>query len=508
MKNKINHFKHLSVAYFLRPFSILHSPFSIFALCVFLLAGCSSPEPAPEKYRLTFNENGKFKIVQFTDLHWKHGDATAARTVETVKAILAAEKPDVAVLTGDIVWNVPDREPWTELANIFEEAKTPFAVTFGNHDGEANTEITQSEIIDILNNSPYFLGEKGPENIKGIGNYVVPVYGKDNKMAALLYCFNSNTYSANPRLGGYEPVHFDQITWYRQQSEKLTAANDGKPLPALAFFHIPLQEYGRVAEKLFPNAARRGSPGPSYNTGLFGSFLDMEDVMGVFVGHVHGSDYIGIEKYIALGYGRVTGWGAGANLERGARIIELYENEFVFDTWLRTAKGVEQSFNFPTGITSMDEETMTYLPAKNVNPEKQGVSYTYYEGRFGSVRNIDPAKKVSEGVMQNISIADAPAEDYFAYEFRTLIQIPEWGVYKFYTISDDDSQMYIDDQLVVNKPGSSIARVDGKVALEAGFHELKVLFYEDSWGQFLEVGYSSKKIRDRKLPDEILFVPE
>ena len=485
--------------------SFLISRLSVLTLCV-LLTGCFSSDSTSEKYRLTFGENGKFKIVQFTDLHWKHGDPTAARTVETVKTILAAEKPDMVVITGDIVWNVPDREPWTELAKIFEDAKIPFAVTLGNHDGETNTEITQSEIFDILLRSPYFVGDKGPENISGTGNCVLPVYGRNNKVAALLYCFNSNTYSSNPRLSGYEPVFFDQIVWYREQSDRYTAQNDGKPLPALAFFHIPLQEYGLVAERLNPNALRRGIPGPSYNSGLFGSFLEKEDVMGVFAGHVHGSDFIGIEKYIALAYGRVTGWGAGASLERGARIIEIYESEFMFDSWIRTAHGIEQTFNFPTGITSMDEDTMRFLPAKAVNPTKQGVSYKYYEGRFGSTRNIDPEKKVSEGVMKNISILDAAAEDYFAYEFTALIKISERGVYNFYTISDDDSQIYINDQLIVNKPRSSIARVDGKVALEAGFHELKVLFYEDSWGEFLEVGYSSKKIRDQKLPDGILFV--
>ena len=501
---KFNNFS-LSGVFRLRHFSMFTS---ILALCIFMLAACTSPEqPVQEKYRLKFRENGKFKVAQFTDLHLKHGDPTAARTLETVRTILAAEKPDVAVLTGDVVWNVPDREPWTELTKVFEEAKTPFAVTFGNHDAEENTKITQPEIIDILLRSPYFLGEEGPEDIYGTGNYIVPVYGRDNRKAALLYCFNSNTYSSDPRLGGYQPIYFDQIAWYREQSKQFTAANDGKPLPALAFFHIPLQEFGRVAERIFPDAPSRGTTGPSYNTGLFGSFLEMEDVMGVFVGHIHGSDYIGIEKYIALGYGRVTGWGAGARLERGARIIELYENEFVFDTWLRTADGVEQSFHFPTGITSMDEETMTYLPAKDVQPTEQGVAYTYYEGMFGSVRNIDPAKKVSEGVMKNISIDEAPSEDNFAYEFRTLIKIPERGVYIFYTISDDDSQIYINGQLVVNKPGSSIARFENKVALEAGFHELKVLYYEASWGQFLEVGYSSRSIRDRKIPDDILFVP-
>ena len=501
MKLKFNHFSALCDA------RRLHR-LSIFLLCVSLLAGCVPPQSTPEKYRLKFNTNGKFKIAQFTDMHLKHGDPTMARTLETVKMILEAEKPDVAVLTGDIVWNVPDREPWTVVIKLFEDAKIPFAVVFGNHDGEAATKISRSEIVDILTQSPYYIGEKGPEDIHGKGNYVVPVYGNNNRVAALLYCFDSNVDSSNPRLSGYQPIYFDQIAWYRQQSKKFTAENDGKPLPAFAFFHIPLPEYGQVAARLFPDVPRFGSPGPSYNSGLFGSFLEMEDVMGVFVGHIHGNDYVGLEKYIALGYGRVTGWGAGANLERGARIIEMVEGEFMYDSWIRTAKGIEQTFNYPTGISSTDEETMTYLPAQNVKPTKQGVAYTYYEGQFGSVRNIDPAKKVSEGVMKNISILDAPAKDYFAYEFRTLIQIPERGVYKFYSISDDDSQIYLDGQLVVNKPGSAVGRFENKVALDAGYHELKVLFYEANWGEYLEVGYSSKKIRDQILPDNILFVPE
>jgi hypothetical protein len=151
---------------------------------------------------------------------------------------------------------------------------------------------------------------------------------------------------------------------------------------------------------------------------------------------------------------------------------------------------------------------MTYLPAKKGNSKKQGIRYTYYEGDFGSVKKISPDKKAGEGTMKYFSVNDAPSEDYFAYEFRTWIKIPEKGVYSFYTISDDGSQLYVDDQLVVDKDWSHIVRMDGKVALEAGFHELKVLYYEATWGQKLEIGYSSKKIRDQKLPENSLFIPE
>ncbi|GHT18221.1 metallophosphatase [Bacteroidia bacterium] len=462
--------------------------------------------------RLQFNKDGKFKIAQFTDIHWIHGDPSCEKTVATIKAVLAAEKPDLAVLTGDVVWKVPEREPWTDIPKIFEEAKTPFAVVFGNHDAESATKISRSEIMDILSKSPYFVGEKGPEDISGCGNYILPVQAsKSDKVSALLYCFDSNayTYSKNKLLGEYDPIFFDQIAWYRQQSDKFTAANGGKPLPALAFFHIPLPEYHNILGKknTVGNYGEKPCP-PDFNTGLFASFIDKQDVMGMFVGHEHHNDYIGIEYYIALAYGRVSGYGGYGKLERGARIISLYENEFAFDSWIRTPQSTELFFYFPSGISSVDEETLTYLPAKKGNPKKQGISYTYYEGDFGSVKKITPDKKVSQGTMKYFSVHDAPLEDYFAYEFRTWIKIPAKGVYSFYTISDDGSQLYIDDQLVVDKDWSHIVRIDGKVALEAGFHELKVLFYEANWGQKLEIGYSSKKIRDTKLPENILFIPE
>lgn len=483
------------------------------ALCGWLLASCGSPTSTPtqvqEKVKFSFNEKGKFKIAQFTDIHWVYGTQTVEPTIASIKAVLAAEKPDIAILTGDVVFKLPNREPWTQVVAIFEEAKTPFAVAFGNHDGESATQITRDEIMDILMRSPFFVGEKGPDDIHGIGNYVIPVYGRNNKTEALLYCFESNSHAANPKVGGYGAIHFDQIAWYRQQSDKYTAANGGKPLPALAFFHIPFPEYWQAIDQPnFVGTHKEDPAPPDYNTGMFWSILDQRDIMGVFVGHDHNNDFISMLEHVALAYGRVSGWEAYGDLERGARIIELYENEFMFDTWIRTPKGIEQQFHFPTGISSVDEETMKYLPAKQVNPTEKGVAYKYYEGRFRSLKNLDTTKLVSEGVMKSISIAEAPSEDNFAYEFRTLLRIPERGVYSFYTISDDDSKIFVDDSLIVNKAWSNISRLDGKVALEAGFHEIKVQFCEDVYGQSLEVGYASKTMRDRKLNDEPLYVPK
>lgn len=71
-------------------------------------------------------------------------------------------------------------------------------------------------------------------------DYVLVVKSSDGKKdASVLYCLDSHSYSKLPDVKGYDWLTFDQVNWYRQQSAAFTAKNDGKPLPALAFFHIP-----------------------------------------------------------------------------------------------------------------------------------------------------------------------------------------------------------------------------------------------------------------------------
>lgn len=454
-------------------------------------------------------KDGKFVIAQFTDLHWTPQSAKCAETAATIRAVLKAERPDLAVLSGDVVTDDPAIEGWKAVVGIFDEAEVPFVVTMGNHDAEY---MTKDDIYDFLLKSPYYVGTKGPEEITGCGNCVIPVYGslKKDKVEALLYCMDSNDYQPNKLYGAYDWIHFNQIDWYRKQSARFTAGNGGNPVPALAFFHIPLLEYNELAGdgKTFGNALE-GVASSRVNSGMFSSFIEMKDVMGVFVGHDHDNDYIGIDKGIALGFGRVTGTDAYGSLTRGARIIELFEGKSKFDTWIATPTGREAEYYYPSGLNSEEAQTMDYQPAMNVAVGKHGVAYTYYEGKCKRVADIASCQVMKKGTMKNISIKEATVTDHFAYEFRTSIQIPEKGVYRFYTFSDDGSMLYIDGKLVVdNDGGHSARRSEGKIALEKGLHELHVLYFEDYMGQELEVGYSGRNILETPLPDSMLYLPE
>jgi hypothetical protein len=109
-------------------------------------------------------------------------------------------------------------------------------------------------------------------------------------------------------------------------------------LPALAFFHIPLPEYTEVVDK--PTTVgmhhERICP-PPVNSGLFTSMCECKDVMGTFVGHDHTNNYIGCLHNICLAYGYASGRQASRCYHTsgcGVRVIELFEGERKFDTWL------------------------------------------------------------------------------------------------------------------------------------------------------------------------------
>lgn len=478
-------------------------------ICIFslILSVCLTTN-AQNNIQLKFNTNGQFKVAQFTDIHWDNKSPNCSKTTAVIKYVLENEKPDLAMLTGDIVTDAPAKDGWLAIARIFEEARIPWAVVLGNHDAE--TGVSRDEIFDIIGNLPYFIGEKGPE-LTGCGNYTLPVLGsKNNKTNAVLYCLDTNNKPSGHKYGHYDWIHFDQIEWYRQTSDRLTQQNNKRPIPALAFIHIPLPEWkliegreGTIGNKL------EGVASPDINSGTFSAMVEKKDVMGIFAGHDHDNDYIGLEQDIALAFGRSTGIDAYGKLERGSRIILMYEDKFKFDTWIRTPKGKEFEYYYPSGLSSVDEEDLDYLPARNIKVKQPGVTYTYYEGKFKNTSDLGNVKPLKTGTLNNISIAPATAQDYMGFKFKTWIKIPETGVYKFYTYSDDGSKVFIDGQLVVDNDGSHSARLkDGKVALKEGFHELEVLYFESYMGEVLEVGYSSRNIREDVLPDSILFIAE
>lgn len=292
------------------------------------------------KNKLKFREDGSFKIVQYTDIHWQNGDGPDEQSGELMRQIALAESPDLIVMTGDMLsgGSCNDAaESLRQITTILDECGFLWTAVFGNHDDEGTA--NRTELMDVMQESELCLAEHGPEDITGVGNYSLIIDGtKTTEPAALLYFIDSGSYAPTD-IGGWDWIRRDQIAWYLSESERHATAV-GSKLPALAFFHIPIPEYDEVwdfhtcyglkYEKVCP---------PKINTGLFAALHEAGDVMGTFVGHEHINDYWGELHGIRLCYGRTTGYNSYGRdgMPRGARVIELRENERQFDTWIHLA---------------------------------------------------------------------------------------------------------------------------------------------------------------------------
>ena len=315
-------------------------------------------------HKLSFRQDGTFTIMQFTDLHWMDGRAEDRRTRELMELTMDAEKPDLVVFTGDIIYTGDvspgnmrcenPRQAFRDAVAAVEERGIPWACVFGNHDTECG--ITRQELIQLALEHQHTITEAGPADLSGEGNYTLELVDSHGNPAANLYFLDSGDYSQLQHVPGYDWVRRDQLHWLSSESARLNPPEREAKVPALAFFHIPVPEYQEVwdtqicyGHKYEPVCC------PPINSGLFATLLEMGDVVGTFCGHDHINDFHGTLHGIRLCYGRASGYNTYGRegFMRGARMIRLTAGESDFDTWFRLEDGSvvsEQPLHDPNAI--------------------------------------------------------------------------------------------------------------------------------------------------------------
>ena len=308
--------------------------------------------------KLQFRKNGKFKIMQITDVH-----GICKKTPDTTKlieGILDQENPDLVVFTGDQIKGYGlsylhgDKRKKVEQAidNYTEPVDRrgiPFAVTFGNHDPQVG--VSDEDQMAMYRVFPNCIV---PEDGFGFGpgTFSVPVYGSDGEKPALnIYMIDSG---GNAPEGGYDAVEPEKIEWYKSVRDKLKEKWGGY-IPSFVFQHIPVQEiynlfdrvdkkhplgikcfrihkneYYKLKDEFSTDEIKLYEPAgvPDVNTGEFDAMKEKGDVFAMMFGHDHQNNFVGTYEGIDMGYGPSCGFNEyGNGVERGCRIIELDEKD-------------------------------------------------------------------------------------------------------------------------------------------------------------------------------------
>ncbi|GAM24494.1 hypothetical protein SAMD00019534_076690, partial [Acytostelium subglobosum LB1] len=297
---------------------------------------------------LKFNQYGYFKICQFTDLHYGNSDQLDQQTFEGQEIILDREKPDLVVLSGDMISGNNQRfsDPtvykpiWDLMTLPMRSRKIPWAITFGNHDDEgvfSNRRINELDMSYDLS-----LSQTGPLNLPGISNYVLKVQSSSaspSTTSPSVYIFDSNTGYCGEE-GEWGCIQSSQVAWYKNLS-------DHYKTPALAFVHVAPVD----AIDLWNNHEVYGDFGDSgvccYYTDqsyFMKTMIERQDIKGLYFGHDHANDFVGDYYGISMGYGRKSGYGSYApKYTIGARIIQIQERTNRLTTWIRNVDGLVET---------------------------------------------------------------------------------------------------------------------------------------------------------------------
>lgn len=324
--------------------------------------GKSKPKAPSIAASLKYNKDGKFKILQLTDTHVIAGDPRSDRALENINSVLDAEKPDFVIHTGDIIFGSPAEESLRLALQPLVDRKIPFAVAMGNHDSDFDK--TREEMYELIRSIPGNVNSPKDPMIHGFSNDILTLSsGNDPERIIYLLDSGNRDYLNGVKSWGY--VHVDQIFWYRNASNYFKEANGGTPVSSMAFFHIPVPEYrqglvdaSKNARFLCGNVGEEPSS-PIFNSGLFLSMLEREDVKWIVVGHDHNNDYVMLWRGMFLIYGRYGGCDTVYNELKpsGARVFEFTAGEKGLRTWIRLSDGrVEQELKLVPEMKNLSQE--------------------------------------------------------------------------------------------------------------------------------------------------------
>jgi hypothetical protein len=140
-------------------------------------------------------------------------------------------------------------------------------------------------------------------------------------------------------------------------------------------------------------------------------------------------------------------------------------------------------------------------------PPTPGLRARLYEGGWQTLDQMEGRAPLETRDAPGFDIGLATRAEQCAIAFEGFLNVPEDGLFTFATASDDGSRLFIDGELVVENDGlHGMDRRAGKVALRAGFHALRVEWFNSRGGAGLQVRWAGPGVgAEVPIPADALF---
>ena len=276
-----------------------------------------------------------FSILLFSDIQIGVSVSKATQAFKMMDDLVDQTNPDFIMTAGDNTYFILSGILSRPIVNRMESYGIPWATVLGNHDSEGIAD--RNWVGNQYEAAEHSLFEMGPENIYGVGNYVVDIVDESGKTVYAMVMMDSNAEREYEDGKDYDYIHSDQIQWYEWVMKGM------EDVPSILFFHIPLPEYKEVktmwesgeldAVTTF-GEAREEVCSPPENTGMFDKVLEYGSTTHIFVGHDHINNLSAEYKGVRLTYGLKTGLTCYADDDmQGATLITIKDgtNEVIVE---------------------------------------------------------------------------------------------------------------------------------------------------------------------------------
>lgn len=266
--------------------------------------------------------NEDFVILSTTDLHLDTDHDLNTKTVEMLYKHIRDAKPDLVVLTGDVILSKFQQIDAIQFARMMEKIGVYWTAVFGNHEVREEKGFYKYLLMKSFADYEHCLCKHGPKELFGYGNHVVNILGPGNTLRKSLFLFDSGRdiideyreeHGCPAEYGAYDFLKNNQINFYKNEIDRLTKKYG--ECKSLMYMHIPLPEYehafnGNDQDGFVPSGEceilygrQFESVGCSkFNSGMFDAILEKGSTQAVFSGHDHVNDWCAIYKGVYLVY--------------------------------------------------------------------------------------------------------------------------------------------------------------------------------------------------------------
>ena len=121
------------------------------------------------------------------------------------------------------------------------------------------------------------------------------------------------------------------------------------------------------------------------------------------------------------------------------------------------------------------------IPSDNPEQPQKGLKYRFYEGKFNAMPDFDKLSPSRSGITDTFDVNAISMGQManFAITLNGYAAIESDGLYRIVLISDDGSQLYLNDQLFIDNDGNHPPKPSGRlVRLTKGMLPLRVDYFQ------------------------------